>query len=78
MNTNSNLKIQVMVDDLPGSKGLPWADLENMPEFASYGDANQWLVDNGAIKLAQYGVNFRIVPKDTPCVATAMLERTVQ
>jgi len=27
----NGLKIQVMVEERPGSKGLPWADTENLP-----------------------------------------------
>lgn len=73
-----DLKIQVMAKAQPGLDGLPWADLEEMPEFHSYGEANQWLVDNEMLKLMERGLDFRIVPTDLPCVYVAALEKHVQ
>ena len=64
MNKPINLKIQVRAKDQPGSAGLPWADLVNMPDFHSYGEAHQWLVDNKTVELAIYGLEFRIVFKE--------------
>jgi hypothetical protein len=55
---NGFWKIQV------AAKGLPWADLERMPDFENDVDAEAWLVDNGAVKLEQFGLSFRVVVKD--------------
>lgn len=80
MNATINLKIQVRSTgdpDLDG-KPLPWADLDNMPEFHSYAAASQWLVDNDMNRLMTRGLEFRIVPADQPCVYVAALERHVR
>jgi len=77
MNRPFELKIQVRAKDLPGSPGLPWADLENMPDFHSYGEAHQWLIDSKAMELVKFGLDFRIVPKDLPCTYNAALEKNL-
>ena len=71
------LKIQVMAESWTGSKGLPWADMEKMPDFTTHEQAQRWMAENGCEKLQEYGLRFRIVPKDTPCEFTAQLEKNI-
>jgi hypothetical protein len=72
----SGYKIQVMAVDLPNSKGLPWADMgPGMPEFVTYEDAQIWMSANGCEKLQEFGLRFRIMPKDFPCELIAQLEK---
>jgi hypothetical protein len=57
----NNWKIQVAV------RGGAWIDLENMPkDFEIWEAAEDWLMDNGAVKLEKHGLAFRIVPEATP------------
>lgn len=43
---------------------LEWADMERMPDLPTLEAAEQWLTDNRAPALEQYGFQFRIVPND--------------
>lgn len=74
MQPKFNLKIQVKAKASNDQCELPWADLEAMPEFTAYAQAHQWLIDNGAMELCKYGLDFRIVPEDFPCIYTVALE----
>jgi hypothetical protein len=56
-------KIQVAMDGV-----MPlWADLRNMPDFESIGDAQTWITEHDGEMLQRNGVNFRIMPRDYPC-----------
>ena len=40
-----------------------WQDMERMPEFTLWEEAEDWLTDNKASQLEKFGIEFQIVPK---------------
>lgn len=79
MQPKFDFKIQVRANRTADDpRELPWADLDPMPEFHTYGAATQWLIDSGSNRLCEYGLDFRIVPADFPCTYTAALEQTLR